>query len=97
MSKNIVITTHKSDTNHGHQTTGTPEQGLRILARVIARKLVCGMGLQEENGQVTVGETKVSGRKENHLIGQQRHYRPCEIDSTNDGSTEKLPDKEKRR
>lgn len=95
MSKKIVSTTHKSDANHVHQTTGTPEQGLRILARIIARKLVCGMGLQEENGQVTVGETKVSGREENHLIGQRRHHRSCESDSSNDGSTEKLPDKKK--
>lgn len=95
MSKKIVSTTHKSDANRVHQTTGTSEQGLRILARIIARKLVCGMGLQEENGQATVGETKVSRREGNHLIGQRRHHRSCERDSSNDGSTEKLPDKEK--
>jgi hypothetical protein len=38
VSKKIVSTTHKSDANHVHQTTGTPEQGLRFLARIIARK-----------------------------------------------------------
>ncbi len=48
MSKKIVGATHKSDANHGHQNTGTEEQSLRILARIIARKLVCGDGSTEK-------------------------------------------------
>jgi len=48
VSKKIVGATYKSDANHGHQTTGTTEQGLRILARIIARKLVCGDGSTEK-------------------------------------------------
>lgn len=71
------------------------EQGLRILARIISRKLIRSVGSQKENGQARVSETKVTGGEENHSI-LQRHHRPCEGDSPKDSSTEKLPDKEKR-
>jgi hypothetical protein len=90
-----VSTTQQPDANYDNQTTGTPEQGLRILARIIAKKLICGMDLQGENAQVTIGEAKVSVREDTHLIEHQRNIHPCEGDSSNDGSTEKLPYKEK--
>jgi hypothetical protein len=56
VSKKNISASDKTD----YQIMSTPEQGLRILARIIARKLICDMRSPEENSQFTVSKKLVS-------------------------------------